>query len=64
MNFGCALAVIGLDLVLIMIELTLPTWYVSALKWTQTILSCMIKMVFCVNYALILTTFLNFSNQN
>lgn len=53
LNFGCALAVIGLDLVLIMIELTSPAWNMSTLKWTQTVVSCMIKMVFCVNYGLI-----------
>lgn len=53
LNFLCAAAVIGLDVILILLEFTADSFSDSGLRWSQTIVSCLIKLVYCVNYALI-----------
>lgn len=53
LNFACAAIVIILDVILIVFDLTAEGWSNSALRWSQTIVSCLIKLMFCINYALI-----------
>lgn len=53
LNFSCALIVILLDVVLLIFDSTSNRWNNSTLRWSQTIVSCLIKLVLCINYALI-----------
>ena len=53
LNFGCAAAIIVLDLLLIVLDLTAESWAPATLHVLQTLVSCLIKLAFCINYALI-----------
>jgi MFS family permease len=53
LNFVCAASVVGLDIILLLFEFTGDSWSDSALRWSQTIVSCLIKLMFCINYSLI-----------
>lgn len=53
LNFGCAAGIVLLDICLIVLDLTAESWSHQTLHLMQTLLSCLIKLVFCINYALI-----------
>jgi MFS family permease len=53
LNFMCALGIAILDVLLIVLDFTGESIDGQVLHWMQTMLSCLIKLVFCINYALI-----------
>ena len=53
LNFMCASMIVIFDLLLIIFDLTSDSWNHQALHWMQTLVSCLIKLVFCINYAMI-----------
>jgi len=53
LNFMCAFSIFVLDLLLLVLDFTGDSIDSQLLHWTQTMLSCTIKLVFCINYALI-----------
>lgn len=53
LNFVCCALVIILCCFLIAFDFTAKDWNEQVLRWSQTIASSLIKLVLCVNYALI-----------
>ena len=53
LNFMCAAMIVALDLILLALDFSADSWSHQTLHWMQTLLSCLIKLVFCINYALI-----------
>ena len=53
LNFSCCAAVIILCCFLIAFDITAKKWNENVLRWSQTIVSCLIKLVLCINYSLI-----------
>jgi MFS family permease len=53
LNFMCAALVVVLDVILIILDLSADSLQIQTLHLMQTLISCLIKLVFCINYALI-----------
>ncbi len=53
LNFWCSFAVVILNLVLLFLEFITEFMNPNFVHWLQTILSCLIKLAYCINYALI-----------
>ena len=53
LNFLCNAAIVAFDLLLLALDMTAEDWNPKTLHWAQTLVSCLVKLAFCINYAMI-----------